>query len=82
VLSSGEASGWFLAKDLRIEKKGHARGIYFIFLIADAATRNFWHFGAPSSASLYVLLSTRQPVPFIGCACSLTSSFDPVVLPI
>jgi hypothetical protein len=74
VLSSGEANGWFLAKDLRSLKRpctGH------IFLIADA---QFLVLQRPLFSSLRAAI--YSPVPFIGCACSLTSSFDPVVLPI
>jgi hypothetical protein len=57
-----------------VVKKGHARDIYYLL-----QTRNFWYFSAP-------LLSLRaaiySPVPFIGCAGSLTPSFDLVVLAI
>jgi hypothetical protein len=61
ALSSGEANGWLLAKDLR-NKKGHARDMYFLL-----QTRNFGHFSAPSSlfTCCYLLASAFHRVDFL-----------------
>jgi hypothetical protein len=59
-----------------VVKKGHARDIYYIFLLADA---QFLVLQRPLFLSLRAAI--YSPVPFIGCAGSLTSSPDPVVLP-
>jgi hypothetical protein len=58
-----------------VVKKGHARDIYFLL-----QTRIF--FTLQSAPSSLLRAAIYSPVPFIGCAGSLTSSFDPVVLPI
>jgi hypothetical protein len=60
-----------------VVKKVHARGIYFVL-----QTRDFWHFSSAPS-SLFERAAIYSPVPFIGCTTgSLSSSFNPVVLPI
>jgi hypothetical protein len=62
-------------------KKGHAREIYFLL---QTQTRTFWHFSAPSSlfTCCYLLASAFHKLPSAVLGGSLTSSFDPVALPI